>query len=122
MRLRSYIRNEQGPMEREVKVRADPGICGFRTEIGVKRVSKDRVEISINGSGCRHIQSMAEALNGLTLRELFSPITKNPVYLAAQKARCHPSCIVPVAIIKASEIALEVALPKDVLLEVLAHE
>jgi len=101
-------------MERDVRLRADPGICGFVCEIEVKRMGKERVEIQIKGSGCKHIQRLSELVPSLTLRELFSPITQNPVYLSAQKARCHPSCVIPVAIIKAAEIALETALPKDV--------
>lgn len=50
----------------------------------------------------------------MTLKELFMPLTKNPVYIAAEKAGCHPSCALPVAVIKAVEAALEMALPKAV--------
>jgi len=106
-------------MEREIRLRVDPGICGFKCEIGVKRVSKDMVEIRINGTACKHIQKLGESIPSLTLRDLFSPIIQNPVYLSAQKNKCHPSCVIPVAIIKAAEIALEMALPKDVSLEIL---
>lgn len=103
-------------MEGEVKVVVEPGICGFRCEIRVKRVAKDRVEMEIIGSGCKQIQALGKELQTLSLRELFLPINKNPVYLAAQKVRCHISCAVPVAILKASEVCMEMALPKDVLI------
>jgi len=105
-------------MEKEIRLWVDPGICGFKCDIEVKRVSKERVEIRINGTGCKHIQKLGESIPSLTLRDLFSPIIQNPVYLSAQRARCHPSCVIPVAIIKAAEIALETALPRDVSIKV----
>jgi len=41
------------------------------------------------------------------------PVTRNPVYLAAQKSGCHPSCPIPAAVLKAAEVAMEMALPRD---------
>jgi hypothetical protein len=41
-------------------------------------------------------------------------MTKNPVYVSAQQAGCHSSCPVPVAVLKAVEVAMEMALPRDV--------
>ncbi len=41
------------------------------------------------------------------------PTTRNPVYLAADHAGCHPSCPVPPAVLKAAEVALEMALAHD---------
>lgn len=43
--------------------------------------------------------------------------TKKFIFLAAQKAGCHLSRPVPVAIVKASEVVLGLALPKDVSLQ-----
>ncbi len=101
-------------MEREISLHVAPGICGFECYVRAKRSSRDKVEISIHGSECKHIQTMARLLSSLGLREIFSPITKNPVYISAQDAGCHPSCVIAVAIIKAAELAFETALPKDV--------
>ncbi len=44
------------------------------------------------------------------------PVTRNPVYIAAQQSGCHPSCPVPGAIVKAAEVALELALPGDAII------
>lgn len=101
-------------IEKEIIVSVNPGICGFGCEVKVKRISKECAEVAIDGSCCGHIQLLAKEMNSLTLRDLFSPITRNPVYLAAQKARCHPSCVIPVAILKAAELAMEMAVPKNV--------
>ncbi|MDZ7695505.1 MAG: hypothetical protein U5R49_00790 [Deltaproteobacteria bacterium] len=39
--------------------------------------------------------------------------TKNPVFLCAERARCHVACPIPVSVVKAAEVALGLALPKD---------
>jgi len=41
------------------------------------------------------------------------PMTRNPVYIAAEQSGSHPSCPVPAAVLKAAEAALELALPGD---------
>lgn len=105
-------------MGEEVKVFVEPGICGFSCDIRVKRVAKDRVEMEIMGSGCKQVQALGKELQTLSLKDLFLPITQNPVYLSAQKVRCHVSCAVPVAILKATEVCMEMALPKDVVIRV----
>lgn len=56
---------------------------------------------------------MAQRLTELSLRDLFLPLSRNPVYQAVEKSGCHLSCPIPMAIIKAAEVALELALPKD---------
>jgi hypothetical protein len=53
-------------------------------------------------------------LAAISLRDLFLPMPRNPAYIAAEKSGCHPSCAVPTAILKAVEVALGVALPKEV--------
>ncbi len=43
-------------------------------------------------------------------------VTRNPVYLAAEQSNCHPSCPVPAAVLKAAEVAMEMALPRDAMI------
>ena len=57
---------------------------------------------------------MAERLQTLSIKELFIPLSRNPVYAAAEKSGCHLPCAIPVAVIKAAEVALELALPQNV--------
>jgi hypothetical protein len=53
----------------------------------------------------------------ITMKQLFAPVTRNPVFLSAQKAGCHPSCPIPVAILKAVEVAMDMALPRDAVIK-----
>ena len=76
-------------------------------------MDKSAVGLEISESECQQIQQFSELLGKLTLREVFAPITSNPVYLAAQQSGCHSSCPIPAAVLKAAEVAMEMALPRD---------
>ena len=97
-----------------VQVNVDPGVCGFEWVIDAWQVETRVVEVAIRESKCRHIQQVAENLKKMTLDELFAPIPRNPAFVFATEAGCHTSCPVPVAVLKAAEVAMEMALPKDV--------
>jgi hypothetical protein len=92
----------------------DPGACGFTCVIRVRPVDKRSVSIMISGSECKQIQSLNERLSQLSLRELFMPLTQNPVYQAAQASGCHASCAIPCAVIKAVEVAMGMAVARQV--------
>ncbi|MEW5908534.1 MAG: hypothetical protein AB1659_01885 [Thermodesulfobacteriota bacterium] len=98
----------------QVCVDADPGICGFNCRVEVKKTDRRKVTITIRGSECKQIQKLAMALGELTLKELFMPLTRNPIYVEAERAGCHTSCIIPAAVLKAAEAAMGMALPKEV--------
>jgi len=72
------------------------------------------VALEISGSDCQQIQKLAERLATLSMKEVFAPLSRNPVYISAEKSGCHLSCAIPVAVIKAAEVALELALPQEV--------
>ena len=97
-----------------VYVRAEPGICGFPCTIKAQKSDNQTVTVDINGSECKQIQRLSTHLTGLSLKELFMPLTRNPVYIAAEKSGCHPSCAIPAAVIKAVEVALGMALPREI--------
>ena len=97
-----------------VYVNAEPGICGFPCTIKAQKLDNRTVKVEINGSECKQIQRLSTCLTEMSLKELFMPLTRNPVYTAAEKSGCHPSCAIPTAILKAVEVALGVALPKEV--------
>ncbi len=44
------------------------------------------------------------------------PMTRNPVYIAAEQSGSHASCPVPAAVLKAAEVVLELALPGDAII------
>ncbi len=89
------------------------GICGFAWCIKAWKIDNSAVGLEITGSECQQIRQLSERLSQLTLQEIFAPVTRNPVYLAAEQAGCHPSCPAPAAVLKAAEVAMEVALPRD---------
>ncbi len=92
----------------------DPGICGFPCVIKARKKGAREVSLKISGSDCEQIQRMAERLTTLSIKQLFTPLSRNPVYASAEKSGCHLSCAIPVAVIKAAEVALDLALPQDV--------
>ena len=112
---------KEGPAIAEIKakpgktcVSVNPGICGFRCRIETRKIDKNIVSIKIFESECRQIQQFCGLLSKIALRELFMPITRNPVYKAAEQSGCHPSCPIPAAVLKAVEVSMEMALPQDV--------
>jgi hypothetical protein len=95
-------------------VRVDPGICGYPCIIKARKTGARQVSLVISGSDCEQIQRLAERLATLSMKDIFAPLSRNPVYISAEKSGCHLSCAIPVAVIKAAEVALELALPQEV--------
>jgi hypothetical protein len=93
-------------------VAVDPGICGFPCIIESQREGKKTARVSIR-SDCEQVRRLASFLHVVTLTGLFSPLSRNPIFLSAERARCHASCVTPAAVAKAVEVALEMALPRD---------
>jgi hypothetical protein len=100
-----------------VRVTAEPGICGFPCVIEARRTGRYTVSIKIEGSECKHGKRLAGLVEKMSMKQLFAPVTRNPVFLSAQKAGCHPSCPIPVAILKAVEVAMDMALPRDAVIK-----
>ena len=100
-----------------IRVTAEPGICGFPCVIEARRTGRYTVSIKIEGSECKHGQRLSGLVEKMTMKQLFAPVTRNPVFLSAQKAGCHPSCPIPVAILKAVEAAMDMALPRDAVIK-----
>ncbi len=96
-----------------ISVTVDSGICGFTCCIKARKIEKKAVGLEISESECQQIRKYSKLLQKLTLKEVFAPVTANPVYLAAEQSGCHPSCPIPAAVLKGAEVALEMALPLD---------
>jgi Family of unknown function (DUF6951) len=99
---------------RLICVRVQPGVCGFPCTIRAKKTDRRTVAVTISGSQCRQIQKLSGCVTVLSMKELFIPLTRNPVYTSAEQSGCHASCAVPSAILKAAEVAMEMAVPRDV--------
>lgn len=100
----------------KVTVSVNPGICGLSCKVIATRKSKRVAAIEIIGSECKMINDLGAILPEITLVDLFKPHTKNQIFKSTEQAHCHLCCPVPIAIVKASEVVLELALPKDVII------
>ncbi|MGD9209486.1 MAG: hypothetical protein PVI90_01860 [Desulfobacteraceae bacterium] len=98
----------------EIVVIVEPGACGFHATIKARKSDGKNVTIEILESKCKQIQKLSQNIEKISLKDLFMPITSNPVYVACKQAGCHASCVIPVAVIKAAEAALGLALSKDI--------
>ncbi len=95
-------------------ITVDPGVCGFTCVIRARQTEKRSVAIEIAESECQQIKRLASRLETISLRELFMPLTANPVYKAAQASGCHASCAIPSAVLKAAEVAMGMAVARPV--------
>ena len=82
------------------------------------------VELRI-GSDCETIKELAElikARNPINAFQELTPIAESMVLAVCrpilQKKGCCEACVVPVAICKAMQVAANLALPKDVVVEI----
>jgi hypothetical protein len=108
------ISTDRVKIDQSACVEVKPGICGFHACIQAKKIDKNAVVIKIKDSECKQIKKLSDFLQKVHLKDLFLPLTRNPVYIAAEKSGCHPSCIIPAAILKVSEVALRMALPSEI--------
>ena len=95
-------------------IAVDPGVCGFTCVIRAGQVDKRSVDIEIAESECQQINKLAGRLETISLRDLFMPLTQNPVYKAAQACGCHASCTIPAGVLKAAEVAMGMAVARPV--------
>ncbi len=102
----------------KIRLNIDPGACGFKCYIEVERIEKYKAKVKIHGSRCEHIKRLNEEIKIVEITDILSPIVNNKVYKMASKTGCHPSCIIPVAIIKGVEIILDLSVPKDVNIQI----
>ena len=108
------IEQQRGDKSNDICMAVEPGICGFSCVVKARKQNKKLVTLKIGGSECKQIQRISKSLKEITLSELFVPVGRNPVFLSAERAGCHPSCPIPVAVLKAAEVAMEMALPREV--------
>jgi hypothetical protein len=110
----TLIHNEEiKSQSRNTCVSVNAGICGFTCRIKTWKIDNSAIGLEINDSEWQKIRQFSERLSQLTLQDIFAPVTRNPVYLAAEQSGCHPSCPAPAAVLKAAEVAMEVALSRD---------
>jgi len=97
------------------KVVVEAGICGFSITVEVVRLSARKVRVSV-ASECDMVREMNNQLGELEWQDALKPLADSPVYKSAFEHIKHPACPVLVAIVKAIEVEVGVALPRDVVI------
>ncbi|MBI3361763.1 MAG: hypothetical protein HY023_11710 [Chloroflexi bacterium] len=99
------------------RVEVFAGICGHSAVIEVTQVDEAHVQVVIH-SECDQIVAMNPDLGRLQWKgrghEVFKRMTESAVYASAAKHIRHTACPIPTAILKAIEVEVGIALPKDV--------
>jgi len=102
----------------DVIAEVTPGVCGLASR--VKAYSSDGMNVTVEiESACPRIQSFAaRAMELDAYQELLGkPLSQTlPVRLAAEH-NLHTTCLVPVAMLKAAEVAAGLALPQNASIE-----
>lgn len=101
-----------------VKVRA--GACGFSTCVKAHKENKREVRLAVK-SDCASVADLGfilEELGALGMKDVISTDrVKNQIFKAAADTLPHSACPVPVALLKAAEVALGINIPKPVTIE-----
>jgi len=100
------------------RVKVKDGICGHTTVITTKKLDKDHVEVKIV-SPCDMVKNMGEELGKVEWKRVFAKnLQASLVYSVAGRHIKHAGCAVPVAIIRALEVELEMAPAKNITIEI----
>ena len=99
------------------RIEVDAGVCGHSAIIDVTKVDDAHVQVVI-ASACDQITAMNPDLAHMQWKgkghEVFKRVTESAVYQSAAKHIRHTACPIPAAILKAIEVEVGIALPKDV--------
>lgn len=99
------------------KVRLNSGACGYTSVIKVKALDKKRVQINII-TACRMIQAFNKELLVIDwTKGVFDRFCHSLIYKTAHEKLKHTDCPVPMAIIKAIQVEINGATPKDITLK-----
>ncbi len=98
----------------DVTVTIDAGVCRFKTVITAKQDEEMNIVYTIK-SECPKVRDLAKNLAPVPMFDAIAmPFTENAIYKESSKWLEHVACPVPSGIIKASEVAADLALKKDV--------
>ena len=108
---------------RSLEVQA--GACGYTAKITIHQVDEHHVRVEID-SLCDQITAMNRDLECLQWKgkghEVFRPMNDSAVYRSASTHIRHTACPIPSAILKAIEVEVGAALPKDVTITFVSGE
>ena len=94
-------------------VEVDAGCCGFTTKIEILKVDDQMVKAAVS-SDCEMITAWGKELGSLDWGQCLRNSVDSPVFQCTSKHIGHVACPVSVALLKAMEVEVGVALPVDV--------
>lgn len=95
------------------KVRVSAGACGYTAVVKVQALDRKKVHINII-TACRQLQSFNEELGVIDwTKGVFDRFCDSIIYKTAHEKLKHTDCPVPMAIIKAIQVEIKGAVPKD---------
>jgi len=96
------------------KVRISAGACGYTAVIKVQALDKKRIHINII-TACGALQSLNEELGVIDwTKGVFDRFCDSIIYRTAHEKLKHTDCPIPMAIIKAIQVEIKGAVPKNV--------
>ncbi len=100
----------------KVTLHVDPGVCRFKAKVE-SWMEGDVLRCSIT-SGCKHVMEFSEAMEkeGFDIMDAMRmPYSENKVYVIGGRTLKHATCPLPMAALKAMEVAAGLGLKRDVL-------
>lgn len=99
------------------KLRISAGACGYTAVIKVQALDRKKIHINII-TACRMLQSLNEELGVIDWTTgVFDRFCDSIIYRTAHEKLKHTDCPIPMAIIKAIQVEIKGAVPKDVVLK-----
>ena len=94
-------------------VEMDSGACGFSITVQAEKTDRRQADVRIE-SKCERVAELARLITELNFKDIFVPLDKNPVFIAAGQSKLHATCPAACGILKAVEAELGLAVKKDV--------
>jgi len=96
-------------------VTVNAGICGFTSRIEASKLSSRVVTVSIS-SACEMVSELAARVSELNWHDVLRPRPDSLLNKSTADCIKHAACPVPAAIVKAIEVEMGLALPRDVVI------
>ena len=98
----------------DVQITVDAGVCRFKTVVIAEMDDEMNITYKIK-SECPAVREMAKTVRPIGIFEaLAKPFPENVIYNNFANHLEHAACPVPCALVKAAEVAADMALKKNV--------
>jgi hypothetical protein len=104
-------------------IKVFPGPCGFEATITATVDGEYRVRMSVD-SKCPAVKAMAKELEVLTLNDIIGKegFGRSRPFTAAAETLAHAACPVLTGFLKAAEVEMGLAVPRNVTMEFITEE